>query len=25
MNKVNWLMINSHIEVMKQEQGQNDV
>ncbi|CAQ65445.1 hypothetical protein Lpp228_13333 [Lacticaseibacillus paracasei subsp. paracasei Lpp228] len=25
MNKVNWLMINSHIEGMKQEQGQNDV
>ncbi|ABJ69164.1 hypothetical protein Lpp221_08681 [Lacticaseibacillus paracasei subsp. paracasei Lpp221] len=25
MNKVNWLMINLHIEGMKQEQGQNDV
>ncbi|EPC73590.1 hypothetical protein Lpp70_09467 [Lacticaseibacillus paracasei subsp. paracasei Lpp70] len=25
MNKVNWFMINLHIEGMKQEQGQNDV
>ncbi|EPC59931.1 hypothetical protein Lpp14_12157 [Lacticaseibacillus paracasei subsp. paracasei Lpp14] len=25
MNKVNWLMVNLHIEGMKQEQGQNDV